>query len=194
VPAIKSPRYKEFLAIIRERLPAKKASHCVFVAEYLASFAESVGLDHDRAVMAGMLHDLCRCLSKDELLARARGYSLNLDEAYLGNPVLLHGPVAAEECRRELAIEDEDVYEAIFWHSTGRPKWNHLGQALYVADFAEPTRHYPEAAEVRNTLRKHGFEQALLLAAETKAAYGAEKHADNPDAKAFLWWLRQDNA
>jgi len=194
MPIAKDPRYKEYLQLLRARLPEKKVSHCVFVAEYLCSFAPGLGLDHSEAVAAGLLHDLCRAMPHDELLAKARGYRLPIGELQLERPILLHGPVAAEEVRREHGIGGEPVHEAIYWHTTGRPKLGKLGQALILADFAEPTRPYAEAAQTREMLRKQGFEAALLFAVHAKLHYVKQKNALNPDGKAFYLWLEQEYA
>lgn len=191
MPIASMPRCKEFLQVLRTRLSEKKVTHCIFVAEYLASFSAAIGVDHDLAVSAGLLHDLCRQMGGESLILRAREYRLPLSEEQCAKPVLLHGPVAAEECRRELGITDEAHYEAIYWHTTGRPGLGPLGQGLYLADFAEPGRQYPEAAQVRERLRKHGFHEALRLCAETKLAFGAKKGAQHPDAFGFYHWLQK---
>ncbi|MBI3117301.1 MAG: bis(5'-nucleosyl)-tetraphosphatase (symmetrical) YqeK [Candidatus Hydrogenedentes bacterium] len=194
MPVVKDPRSTEFLRLLRERLPEKRVSHSIFVAEYLSSFARQIGLDHDQAVAAGLLHDLCRTLSNDEMLQRAQEYDLPVGPRQLAKPVLLHGPVAAEEVRRELGIDDEGIYEAIYWHTTGRPELGKLGQALYLADFAEPTRPYAEAAQTRDMLRKVGFKDAMLFATHAKLHYVRKKNADNPEGHAFYLWLQQEYA
>lgn len=194
MPIAKDPRYKEYLHLLRARLPEKKVSHCIFVAEYLSSFAPGLGMDHGEAVAAGLLHDLCRAVPGEELLQKARAYRLPLGELQLERPLLLHGPVAAEELRREHDVRAEPVYEAIYWHTTGRPGLGRLGQALILADFAEPTRPYPEAAQAREMLRKRGFEAALLYAVHAKLDYVRRKHAADPDGPAFYLWLEQEYA
>lgn len=189
----RAARAKEYLARLHQVLPEKKASHCIFVAEYFASFAEGIGLDHDDAVAAGLLHDFCRCVPKEELVQRARLLRLPVSEVQLERPVLLHGPVAAEECRAEFGISDE-VYEAIYWHTTGRPGLGRMGQGLCVADFAEPTRKYPEAGEARDLLRKTGFDAALRYVAEKKVVFCRAKDVTDPNTEAFLIWLRRERA
>jgi predicted HD superfamily hydrolase involved in NAD metabolism len=170
-------------------LPEKKVAHCVSVAEYLSSFAEGIGLDHDTAVAAGLLHDLCRGLSNEALLQRAVEYGLPINEVQLQRPILLHGALAAEECRREFGLGDEDFYQALYWHTTGRPGLCLLGQALYHADFAEPLREYPEAAEARAVLLRSGFGPALVFTAEAKLFYVKKRSAMDPESQAFYDWL-----
>lgn len=193
MPVVDMPQSKEYLLCLRERLSDEKVSHCVFTAEYLSSFAASLGISHDEAVTAGLLHDFCRDLNKEEMLQQARAYRIPISESQMEKPSLLHGPVSAEMCRREFGIS-EAVYEAIYWHTTGRPGLEILGQALYVADFAEPTRKYPEAAEARTHLRKQGFEAALLYVAEMKIVFCQDKKVVDPNTQAFLLWLKTRKA
>lgn len=180
---------KEFIQRLRERLPERRVSHSVFTAEYLSSFAPGLGLDHDEAVVSGLLHDYCRDMSRDDFLPEARRRRLPLSETQMAAPTLLHGPLGAEVCREEFDISN-DVYEAIYWHTTGRPKLGRLGQALYLADFAEPSRTFEEAVEARARLRDFGFEAALLFVAETKVLLTRKKPSIDPNGEAFLIWLK----
>lgn len=192
MPITKVRRYKEFLQLLRERLPDEKVSHSIFVAEYAASLATLAGVPHDEMVTAAMLHDLCRTETQENLLIRARGYGLHVSDTALEAPMLLHGPVAAEECRAELGIDDEDIYEAIYWHTTGRPQWGRTGQLLFLADFSEPTRRFPEAARARALVRERGFEAALCYAAEAKLGFQKTRDVLEPNLAAFLLWLRKE--
>jgi predicted HD superfamily hydrolase involved in NAD metabolism len=191
MPIVDTPRYKEFVHVLRRDLAPAKVSHSIFVAEYLASFAGTIGLDHDQAVTAGLLHDLCRTLDNATMLSRAGAYGLPISEEQRAHPNLLHGPLAAEVCRRELGIEDPAIYEAIYWHTTGKPGLCRLGQALCVADFAEPARRYAEAAQARDLLRKEGFDEALYFVAQQKLAFVHKKQLPSPMAEGFFLWVQQ---
>ena len=182
---------REYVQLLRKRLPDKRAQHAIFVAEYLSSFAERAGVDHDRAVTAALLHDLCRTLDNEEMLRRAREYGIPLSEVHHARPNLLHGPVAAEELRHEMGIDDPDVYEAIYWHTTGKPDFCRLGLALYVADFAEPGRDYEEARITRELLRKQGFDAALRYAAAMRWEFHKRKDVCDPAGGQFLRWVEE---
>ena len=189
MPIASMPHSKEYIRRLREQLRDDKVSHCIFTAEYLASFAVSLGIEHDEAVTAGLLHDYCRDFGKEKMLEQARVLRIPLSDSQLEKPSLLHGPVSAEICRQEFGISDA-VYEAIYWHTTGRPGLEILGQALFVADFAEPTRRFPEAAEARERLRTCGFEEALLYVAEIKLMFCQQKKVVDPNTQVFLLWLK----
>ena len=88
MPVARAACAREYLARLRETLSEKRLSHCIFTAEYFSSYAESIGVEHDKAVAAGLLHDLCRDMSKSELLTAARGLRVADDDrsAVTGKP------------------------------------------------------------------------------------------------------------
>lgn len=189
MPIAQCPLSKVYLQRLREGLPEPRITHSIFTAEYLSSFAPTLGLDHDESVAAGLLHDICRDGNEKRFIEEARALRLPLSDVHLAKPSLLHGPLAAELCRREFNISDA-VYEAIYWHTTGRPGLGRMGQALYVADFAEPGRKFEEAAEARQILRKEGFDAALLYVAEMKVRFSRSKTVVDPNTEAFYLWLK----
>lgn len=189
--AIPAPTRDAWLRLLQERLPEKRLRHVLGVAGLAADITRRFALDEERLETAALLHDLCRALPKDELLARAAAYGLPVNEMQRAKPMLLHGPLAAEEARRELGVNDAAVYEAIYWHTTGTPGLGPIGRALIVADFAEPNRDYPEAAEARALLDTAGLDAALCYVAEQKCAHVQKKAAvADPSARAFLNWLK----
>ncbi len=193
MPVARAACARLYLARLRETLSEKRLSHCIFTAEYLSAYAETIGVDHDESVAAGLLHDLCRDMTKAELLDCARDLRLPVSDEQLKKPVLLHGPIAAERCRAEFGISDA-VYEAIYWHTTGRPGLGLLGQGLCLADFAEPTRKYPEAAEARDLMRMNGFGTAILYVAEKGVEFGKRQEVADPNSQAFYLWLKREQA
>ena len=193
MPLLETPRAAEFLELLRARLPEKTLKHTLSVAQTMLGMADQAGVDPNKAVTAGLLHDYCKALKPATLLQRAAEYGISITEAQRANPnALLHGPVAAEEAWRELGVEDPEVHEAIYWHTTGKPGLGRVGQALYVADFCEPTRPIVQAAEARHILAEEGFEPALLYVTREKAAHVRAKGAAEPITEAFLEWVNAE--
>ncbi len=182
-----TPRADEFVALLRERLPDKTFRHVVSVAKTMLDVADEAGITAEQAVTAGLLHDLCKPLKGDDIVQRAKAYGIT---EYLDTPTLLHGPVAAEECRRDLGITDEEIIDAIRWHTTGRAEWGRVGQALFYADFSEPRRPHRQAAEARAIVREKGFDAALRYVVEQKFRYVKTRFAPDPHAQAFEEWVR----
>lgn len=188
MPALQTPRTEEFLTLLRNRLPDKTMKHCVSVAEHMLSYADDAGITQEQAVTAGLLHDLCKPMKHDELIATARRYGIR---DHLDTPTLLHGPVAAHQCREKLGITDEEVCDAIYWHTTGRADWNAVGLALYLADFSEPLRAIAQAAQARRLLIADGFESALGYTVAAKVQYVREHYAPDAATEAFAQWVSE---
>ncbi len=190
--ALKSiPRAEEFFGIIEDRLKPKTLHHVLGVTELMLRVAPDLGISLEDAAAAGLLHDLCKPLKRAEMIAAAEDYRLPISETQREKPALLHGPVAAEEAKRELNVESDAVYEAIYWHTTGKPGLGLLGQALYFADFSEPNRTYSGSAEARALLKAEGFTKALLYAADSKLEVVQSKAAVDPMTEAFNDWLHE---
>jgi len=183
-----TPRADEFIALLRERLPEKTYKHTLSVAHTILGAAPAAGISPEQAVSAGLLHDLCKAMKPEALTEKAQGYGI---AQFLDVPNLLHGPVAAEECRRELGLLDEEVIDAIRWHTTGRADFGRVGQALFYADFSEPRRPHPQAAEARRILAERGFDAALRYVVEQKFHYMKKKYTPDPNSQAFEEWVRR---
>jgi len=183
-----TPRAEEFIALLRERLPEKTYKHTLSVARTMLDVAEAASIAPEQAVTAGLLHDLCKGMKPEALAEKARGFGIT---QYLDVPNLLHGPVAAEECRRELGVRDEEVIDAIRWHTTGRAEWGRVGQALFYADFSEPRRPHPQAAEARRILAERGFDAALRYVVEQKFHHVKKKFTPDPQSVAFESWVNR---
>jgi predicted HD superfamily hydrolase involved in NAD metabolism len=186
---VDSPRAREFVHLLRGRLSEQTVSHCIFTAALMASFAGEAGITNEQAVTAGLLHDLYKNVDDPAALATAEQWGIVPTETQRRNPALLHGALSAEECRRNLGIRDEAVLEAIEWHTTGKPGLGPVGLALYLADFAEPSRRHGPAAEVREILQREGFRKALLSASEKKLEHVKAKRDIDPMTVAFHDWL-----
>lgn len=182
------PRSEEYLALLEGRLSDKTYSHVCSVARTMLTMHEAAGISREQAVTAGLLHDACKAYPKNVLTRRAK--ELGITE-HMDNPNLLHGPVAAAECRAELGISDEDILEAIRYHTTGHAGWSNVGNALYIADFAEPNRKLKQAATARKMLDTHGFDATLKYVTEQKVAHVRSKFPVDIETQAFADWVAE---
>ncbi len=185
-----SPRASEFISLLAEGMKPRTRKHSLSTAEYMRFLAEKVSISEEQAITTGLLHDWAKRMSKKQLLATAQSHGIVPNDAQRQVPGLLHGPIAAAECQRILGIEDKAIIEAIRWHTTGKPELSPLGLALYVADFAEPTRTFPEAAEARKMVEERGFAEALRYVTEKKIIRLRHKHTVvDPMTEAFYEWF-----
>jgi predicted HD superfamily hydrolase involved in NAD metabolism len=191
VTILQTNRADEFLAALRARQPERTVTHVLGVAGLMERLTPLLGLDPDDAAAAALLHDLCKGWKPKAYLAEAERRGIEMEAIQRENPKLLHGPIAAETARQDFGVESEAVHEAIWWHTTGKPGMGHLALALYFADYSEPNRERPEAAEARRLLEAEGFWPALRYAASKKWQYVQTKRPIDPHTQAFYAWLTQ---
>lgn len=99
-----------------------------------ARFGESPENDMKRAALAAWCHDMAVVVPHDELLAEAERWGVSLSESDRAIPQLVHGPLAAAVAREKLAITDDEILNAIRYHSTLRAGASTLEKIVFVAD------------------------------------------------------------
>jgi len=135
-------------SIMKERVSRRLFEHSRGVAMTCVELAGLWGAPAVEAETAGWLHDYCKELDADEIMARAEEMGLSIDAVERQRPVqLLHARVGAVEVAR-LGVPAA-VCRAIERHTVGGAGMNVLDRCLYVADAAEPGRRYPGVEELR---------------------------------------------
>lgn len=94
----------------------------------------------DKARMAGMLHDCAKCMKNEKKIRICMENQIPCSEIELEQPCLLHGKVGAYLAKTKFGITDEDILNAIIWHTTGRPNMSLLEKIIFIADYIEPRR------------------------------------------------------
>jgi nicotinate-nucleotide adenylyltransferase len=104
------------------------------------------GLDPWAGYLAGISHDLGKPLDEKALLKLAARDGMEISKLERKKPALLHGRAAAILLRERFDIHNEDVLEAVAWHTEGNPGMGPLGKVVYIADKIEVSREGVEPA------------------------------------------------
>jgi predicted HD superfamily hydrolase involved in NAD metabolism len=165
--------------VLMERgLSPELEAHCRGVAAQAESLARRWGAAPDAAAVAGLLHDLCRERTRQELLELARKHSLKVDPIEKEYAVqLLHARVAAEEAAAEGF--SPQIAEAIRRHTLGGSGMSVLDECLFVADATEPGRTWQGVEAVRRQALESLDAAALTLVrrdVERLRSRGREPH------------------
>lgn len=128
---------------MEKNLEPNRYEHTLSVAYTAANLAAVHGEDVQKALVAGVLHDCAKCLSHKKQIALCDKYHVHLSpmEAAENSP-LLHAKTGSILAREEYGIEDEDILNAISYHTTGRPQMSVLEKIIYIADYIEPGRRH----------------------------------------------------
>jgi predicted HD superfamily hydrolase involved in NAD metabolism len=166
--------FNYYIDIINKRLSPTRAGHSLRVADLALKLAEGKGLDLDKVYLTALLHDYAKELPHEQLLSLAKKNDLVTCVAEERQPDLLHGPVGAWLCSKELNIHDEEILQAIRFHTTGRVSMSSFDIVIYLADLLEPGRQYKGVAELRS-ICEEDLLQGLLFAFDSTILYVLER-------------------
>lgn len=127
---------------MKENLKESRYRHSLGVEKMAVKLADIYGADADKAAFTGRYHDIAKCFDQKTMDENIKRYSL--DESLLGNPALAHSKVGAAILEHEFGVTDEDILNAVKYHTTARKDMSLLEQITYVADVVEENRTYPD--------------------------------------------------
>ena len=171
-------------------LSEKRIAHVAGCESEAIALARRWGEDPELAAEAAILHDITKRLSPKDQLHLCEKYGMICDDAEKDTPSLLHAKTGAA-LARDLFGAPDAVFEAIRWHTTGKPDMTLLEKIIYLADYIEPTRDFPGVDRLR-ALAYEDIDRAMLLGLEMSLveirARGKEPYIDTQFASE--WFIR----
>ena len=169
-------------------LKHKRIPHVLGTEQEAVRLAERYGADVEKARVAALLHDCTKKLSMEEQLALCEKYGIQLDELEQKALKLLHSKTGAAIARDMFGVDDE-IYSAIWYHTTGHANMTKLEKIIYLADYIEPTRDFPGVDELRNVCYEDldkGLLKGLEMTIEEMTAMGNPVHHATIEARDAL--------
>ncbi len=142
------------ISFLYDNLDSKRITHSLNTAEMASKLAKIHGADAQKAYIAGLLHDIAKGMCSKGLEKTAKSYGIVADEYEQNNQELLHGKLGAAMANKMLGINDEDILNAIRWHTTGRAGMSLLEKIVYIADLTEPSRNFKDIDSIRKLAQK----------------------------------------
>ena len=142
-------------------LKYKRIPHVLGTEQEAIRLAERYGGDVEKARVAALLHDCTKKLDMEEQLALCRHYGIELDELEQKALKLLHAKTGAAIARDVFGV-DEEIYHAIWWHTTGHANMTLLEKIIYLADYIERARDFPGVDKLRKVCYED-LDKGLLL-------------------------------
>ena len=171
-------------------LDEKRVAHVHGCEQEAVRLAEKWGGDKNLAAEAGILHDITKKFKGPEQLHLCEEYGIITDNDEKANVKLLHAKTGAAMARALFGVSDE-VYNAIWWHTTGHADMTLLEKIIYLADYIEPTRDF-EGVETLRTLAYENLDAAIIKGLEMSldevSRNGVKPHENTVQA---LDWLRE---
>lgn len=169
-------------------LKHRRIPHVLGTEQEAIRLAERYGADVEKARRAALLHDCTKKLDMPAQLALCEKYGIQLDELERQALKLLHSKTGAAIARDVFGVDD-DIYSAIWYHTTGHAGMTTLEKIIYLADYIEPSRDFPGV----DTLRKVCYEDldkglllGLEMTIEEMTAMGNPVHRATLEARDWL--------
>ncbi|MCM3611319.1 bis(5'-nucleosyl)-tetraphosphatase (symmetrical) YqeK [Planococcus sp. MERTA32b] len=146
----------KMLQLVKKRLPDNRYVHVVGVLNTATALAIRFGVPQEKAQVAAILHDVAKFSDRE--------WMKSVIEKEKMDPLLLeyhselwHAPVGAYVASDEFGVKDEDILNAIRYHTTGRAGMSDLEKVVYIADLVEPGRKFKGVEELRQ-LKEQGLD------------------------------------
>ncbi len=166
---------------LKNNLSEKRFIHTMGVAEVAQSLAMKWGEDSSLAFLAGLVHDCAKEIKYCDAVSILEDFGYEFDGSEREFPMLIHGPCGAAFAKKKFGIENENVLNAVRYHTVGQPTMSLLEKIVYIADFIEPDRSFKEAELVRR-LAFEDLDKAVLAEADTVIKFNIDRGAGiHPD-------------
>ncbi|BFH61377.1 MULTISPECIES: bis(5'-nucleosyl)-tetraphosphatase (symmetrical) YqeK [Paenibacillus] len=151
---------EELIKSVSEQMPAMRWQHTQGVMQTAVKLAEKYGADPAKAERAAILHDVAKYwpVKKMEAMIRDNGLSQDL---LLYDKALWHAEVGAFVAKQDYGVEDQEILDAIRYHTSGRTSMTLLDKVVCLADYIEPGRDFPGVNNIRE-LANHSLEEGLV--------------------------------
>lgn len=163
----------ELMQAVSGQMPEKRWKHTEGVMSTSVKLAKQYGADPVKADLAALLHDVTKYwpIDRQEEIIRKNGLN---EELLNHDKQLLHAEVGAYVARSEYGVEDQEVLDAIRYHTSGREGMTLLDKIVCLADYIEPGRDFPGVDHIRE-LADVSLEEALIAGFDSTISFLLEK-------------------
>ncbi len=154
----------------RAHLSQKRYDHVMSVARYATYLSSFHGIDAYDAYVGAIAHDCTKYLDDAGQLEYFEKNNISLSDSDRLSPKIWHQISGAHFARHTLGIENDDIINAVRYHTTGRAGMSPLEKLVCLADSIEPTRDYDGVENMRK-VAKTSLDRALLLSFDRLVEY-----------------------
>ncbi|MBP3560278.1 MAG: bis(5'-nucleosyl)-tetraphosphatase (symmetrical) YqeK [Clostridia bacterium] len=154
-------RDNEFKEILKNRLTEKRYIHSLNVADSAKKLARLYGYDEEIAYTAGLIHDCCKDTPAGLQLSYMLENGVELSEYELGVAKLYHSICGSVFVKKEFGIDNQDIINAVRYHTTGRKNMSLLEKIIFIADFISDERDY-NGVEIMREKAVKSLDEAIV--------------------------------
>lgn len=143
----------EYTEYVKNNLPLKRLVHTANVTVCALSKAKELGLNSEKVFVSAILHDCAKYTDPSSV----KGFVLPNG---VPQPVI-HSFLGGYIAKNRLNVADEEIIDAITYHTSAKPEMSMLGKLIFVADMIEKDRDYAGVEHLRELYRKNDFEECF---------------------------------
>ncbi|MGN1132131.1 MAG: bis(5'-nucleosyl)-tetraphosphatase (symmetrical) YqeK [Ruminococcus sp.] len=147
--------------LIKPRMGEHRYVHSVNVSKKAVELAKIFGCDTEKAMIAGMLHDITKETPAQEQLKIITEGGIILDDVEKNSTKLWHPISGSVYIRDAVGITDSDIINSVRYHTTGRAGMSLLEKIIFVADFTGDERNY-DGVDIMREKSLRSLEEAML--------------------------------
>jgi len=146
---------EEMLSALRKEivpyLAPKRYLHTLAVEEEAAALGGIYLPEEVNSLRAAaLLHDITKRADTETQLQYCRDFGIAVSEEDLRSPKVFHAKTAAGLVKKDFpAYADEQILNGIRWHTTGHRGMTVFEAIVYLADYIEATRTFPDCVALR---------------------------------------------
>ncbi|WOO88290.1 bis(5'-nucleosyl)-tetraphosphatase (symmetrical) YqeK [Mollicutes bacterium LVI A0078] len=127
----------------------KRYAHTLGVVDMAKRIALAYNLDVTKVEQAALLHDVTKQISKDQQMQLLADVD---DQFIVDNPPLWHSFTGSIYAQNELNVNDQEILEAIKYHTTGKLNCGDIAKVIYLSDYLELGRDLENLNYYRNMI------------------------------------------
>lgn len=134
------------------KMSQKRFAHTLAVEEMTRRLAQIFKCEKiEEMCVAAILHDITKECKTEEQIALCHRFGIDVSEQDILSPKTFHARTAAALIAEEYpSFADETVINCVRWHTTGHNSMTLEEQLVYLADYIDMTRLFPDCVRLRN--------------------------------------------
>lgn len=138
----------QIIAKEKSNMDQARFEHCIGVSKTAKKLAKLNNYDQDKAALAGFIHDYAKQVPVEQYRQAIKEQGFDQD-LLNWNRAIWHGIVGTYFIKRDLKINDPEILQAVWRHTTADVEMTTLDKIVFVADFIEPGRDFPGVEKAR---------------------------------------------
>ncbi|AMD95346.1 bis(5'-nucleosyl)-tetraphosphatase (symmetrical) YqeK [Leptotrichia sp. oral taxon 847] len=158
---------------VKKYLDEKRYAHVERVVKCAKELAEIYKVDTKRAEVAALLHDVAKFFELPQMLDLVKGKYPEIENKIFKTNAVLHGFAGAEFVKKNydlFEVDDEEILDAVRYHTIGAENMTTLCKIIYLADAIEEKRDW-DGVETARELATKDLDLAIKFEIDKKLEY-----------------------